>query len=371
MLGRRAMLFRSRYLLGITLLCYSCHKVPKHSLVKVSFEKTMVRMGEMVHVIVEGAPAVWTGEMVVNDKRHFQIDPKLTAVRVTFDNGFHGVQENTVTISLKDGKGEPLTKELEFQLTVTMPQFEVGQEVDQVGEAGNQGWVSVRAPNNASWVVGGVPDWITILDKPAAGSGILRYRVQANTSNDARSAAIVIGDVTYFINQDPATKVHIPFAENFTGVPTPVWELRPDGYSATRWVIEDFEKLRSVPEISPEGVEGGNSLVVNRKSEANQAWQSQIYMTRLDTAAGSRYRADYWVKAENAGPLWMVLAQRVEPYQPCAAIKREQVTPVWTKFSYEFSGGGERCGVDENRLSLYLGSLVGKVWISRFSIVRE
>ena len=364
---RSFLLLRCGCLVGLTLLFGGCHKG-----VKVSFDKTSVLMGDQVHIMVEDAPPGWTGALVVNETRHFQIDSKLATVRVTVDNGFHGVRDNTLKIDLTDSRsGVLLAHDLEFHLRVTMPQFQVAKEMDLIGEAGSVGSVSVRAPAGAPWVVRGVPDWVKIVAKPEAGNGTFSYAVDPNRSNQARSAAILIGDATYFINQDPSTSIHFPFAENFSGLPTPVWELSGNGYSPTRWGIEDFEKGRSTTELSSEGREGANSLIVNRASEAKEAWQSQIYLTRLETERGGRYRADFWAKAENPGYLWIIFSRRVEPYQPCTPIKREQVSAEWTRLSYDFTGGGDRCGVDENRLSLHLGRLVGRVWISKFSIVKE
>ena len=376
-MAQRYRLNRSVRLIGalvLPMLSTSCHsRETKYAPVKITVDKTSVKLGEEITIDLGELPDGWTGVLNVNKMRYFPIDSTHFPVRVNFENGFHVFSPNEIVITLKDlDSGKHIAEDTRFKIIAIMPTFTVAPDGDGAPESGQKGIIAVTGPPAVPWSVTGVPDWITIdSGETGTGKGTVRYTIAPSTSNEVRRANISIGDTVFVITQRPASRITIPFSERFAALPTQIFAISPNGESPTRWVIEDSQTPASALKITSEGPDRANSLVVERPNEAADAWRTQISLPRVDLKTGSMYRVSFWMKAQNPGLAWIAFEQRTAPYGSCGFSQRMWIPASWTRFAFDVAGGGNGCGIDNNRITLRLAALTGKVWISKFSVTGE
>jgi Domain of unknown function (DUF5666)/Putative binding domain, N-terminal/Viral BACON domain len=82
---------------------------------------------------------------------------------------------------------------------------------DDVGSAGGDGRIRVRAPRACSWTASSQSGWITITSGASGkGDGEVRYRVAPNTETHGRTGLMAIGSRTFMVRQDAAAPAPAP-----------------------------------------------------------------------------------------------------------------------------------------------------------------
>jgi hypothetical protein len=335
---------------------------------KVSIDKTAVKLGDEVHIKVDQVPAGWSGEVRINGLRHFPISSKLYALRVTNDNGFDIFPANQVVVTVKD-RATQASDEAQFQIIAQRPMLTLTPDGDAVWEFSHSGQIEVTGPADKPWSVKGVPDWITITQgQSGVGSGTVAYTVQPTNSAEGRSATLEIGDAFFSITQDGATSVRMPYTEQFTTLPSPVWLMDKTGHAPTPWVMEDPDKVMASTKLTSDGPNGSKSLLLNRSAAQREAWKGQMYLTRIQTQPGRNYKVSLALKAENPALAWIAFEQRAAPYSSCGFSEKMWVPEVWHDYTFRFQEKGQKCGAENNRLTIRYGTIAGKLWISKFSL---
>jgi len=242
-----------------------------------------------------------------------------------------------------------------------------------VNSQGGTGEIDVKAPPGFAWSVLGLPSWIAITHGAAGtGDGRVEYRIPENTSNQVRLAAFSIGDTTFEISQKRSPVIDVPFVENFRLPPIDVWDIPPKdpGSGPIQWVLDSQKGEETTMEVKAEGPDGGPSLLLERPQPASEAWRSQIYIRHINLRPGNEYAATLWLKAQPPGLVWLWLGQDTAPYHPCGLSEHMQATTVWTLQTVRFRSDGKGCGAENNRFAIQAGAISGKLWISKFSLVR-
>jgi hypothetical protein len=123
--------------------------------------------------------------------------------------------------------------------------------------------------------------------------------------------------------------------------------------------------------IAAEGPDGKNSLVLQKQQMDAQPWESQVFLPRLKVVDGARYRVSLRLKAEHPAPVWLTFGQRTSPYHGCGLDQKFDVAATWIEATAPFRVAGANCGADNNRLSIMVGRVAGKFWISGLSLTPE
>jgi len=91
----------------------------------------------------------------------------------------------------------------------------------------------------------------------------------------------------------------------------------------------------------------------------------------IEVKEGGRYNASMWLKAEIASPVGVEFGQRTDPHSNCGLFEILIVPTDWKQITVHFRAAGHACGADNNRLAIHAGKVLGKLWISDFSLTRE
>jgi hypothetical protein len=237
--------------------------------------------------------------------------------------------------------------------------------------------IVVNADASYSWSVSGAPAWMKIDGSSGAGSGKIFYSVSKNSSNQDRSAVLLIGDAVFEIKQNHLANLQIPYRDQFRypAPPPPVWELAQPGAvmkeSPTHWVWVKHSGQNPRLQIVAESPSEGKSLLVENLKGDPSPWAMQLFLPRIDAAPGIDYRLTVSIKAESADPISIGIGENEPPYGSCGFARTLQVTNAWTKYDLRFRLNGQRCEGANHRLYIGVGQIRGKVWISDFALTAE
>jgi hypothetical protein len=238
------------------------------------------------------------------------------------------------------------------------PSVQIRPRSDALGAEGGPGQVYVTANSGDEWVARPVTSWITIKSGARGeGDGVLHYDVAQNNSNQYRSGEIAIGEARYGVLQAPRPYVQIPFIEEFDAEPL-------------RWILEDHTRT-SVVRVAEEGPDGGSCLVLFKSKKDEKPYQTQLYLPGIRTEAGANYHLSLWLRAESPAQVWLSFDQKNKPFGPCGLWEPIAVPTAWTPFTVHFKVAGPGCGFEMNRLSLVVGSVSGRLWVSKVSVTRD
>ena len=246
--------------------------------------------------------------------------------------------------------------------------FHIAPEKDSVGAAGGWGRIYVTAPAGSRWRVNGAPDWIKFAGGVTGdGNVALSFQADENDSNEYRSAEIAIGKETFEVSQPRSSYIFIPLQERFAESPA-FWDTDADARS--RWVLANLTGARARAGITTDGPAGKNSLVIEKQADKNP-WETMLYVPRIKTDPGAKYRLSLWLKAESPSKVWLTFGQRTEPYHDCGLDQVVEVSPAWKEVALPFQVKGEGCGADNNRLLIQIGKITGRLWLSQLLLTRE
>lgn len=344
----------------------------------VTIDKKTLRMGQEIEIKTADVPEEWSGELLVNSLRHFAIESKVYRLKATVENGFT-VGQTELYILLTDLKGRqiPLPHGGRFQITVTQAAVSIDRESRNVAPEGGSGSLTVSAAAGYEWSVTGVPDWIKITSgEKGSGNGTVAYAVTENTTNNARSAVLTLGDSTFVVTQMRPSAIQLPCREMFkySTPPPPIWSLMmPRGAtkpvdSPVRWYYDHRAEAVGSISIKPEGPHDSNSLLIERTKADSRVWAFQLILPHVRIQKGAQYKLSVWMRAQNPGTVSMSLEQSASPYGPCGLGRTVMVSKEWAEYDSSFRVTGAGCEVDNNRFSFGIGQIDGKLWIADFSL---
>jgi hypothetical protein len=176
-----------------------------------------------------------------------------------------------------------------------------------------------------------VPDWITVTKEVIAGiETVFHYQAAENHSYKHRSAAIAIGDAKFELTQWGSPYVAVPF-------------------------------LRRLHQSSDTRLGNARRRIENR----------EISRRTVEVKEGGRYSASMSLKAEIESPVGVEFGQRTDPHSNCGLFEILSVPTDWKQITVHFRAAGHACGADNNRLAIHAGKVLGKLWISDFSLTKE
>jgi hypothetical protein len=285
-------------------------------------------------------------------------------VRVTQQNGFHPLTPNNLTVTVYQGTKDPVARE-KFQVTALAPQVILNPEQDTALDEGHPGRIEITAPAATGWTVSGVPPWMSITSGlNGSGDGTVLYRIARNPEYRARSATLQIGDATFLITQQPALDIKIPYTDLFDAPPA------REAAGGTLWILQSQDKGMKMS-VSSDGPANARSLAIDQMTRQEQLFDTQIFLPRIQTQRFGSYVATVSLKSQTPGMVAMVFEQRIDPWEACSPQENFPVETEWRTFTYHFKGGNPGCEIDKNRLSIRLGAMSGKMWISQFSITPD
>jgi len=232
----------------------------------------------------------------------------------------------------------------------------------------------VTARTGYRWSVSGAPDWIKITSgAQGTGNSTVSYTVDENTTNEARSATLTIGDTIFEISQSRPATIQLPYYDNFhyNAPPPPIWtqvRKRRVLESPKGWLIDEPFGKHSALSMTAEGPKGGNSVVIEKKADP-RAWSTLMLLPAISVKEGETYKISTWMKTQNPGPVTIAFGQRSEPYGPCGLSHTFWVSKDWAAYAVPFRVTGVNCDAANNRLSIEVGQIGGKLWIANFSMV--
>ncbi len=345
---------------------------------KVALDKTVVKMGEEIQIHTEQVPVGWSGELLVNSLRHFQFESRLYRLKASVDNGFNPEGPTKLYILLTDPTGSqiPVTNGGHFSIVVAPSAVILDRRSRNVEAEGVSSHLSVTASPGYHWSVGGVPSWIKIGSGiEGSGNGTISYTVEENTTNEARSARLTVGDAAFEVSQLHPPEIQLPYHDNFhySATPPPVWSLIKKGgtmESPVHWVLDEQPGLRSIMSIEPKAPKGGNSLLIQKHADPRH-WAAQLFLPGIKMQEGGTYRVSAWMKAENPGSVAIAFGQKSAPFRTCGLDHVFSVSKNWTELTVPFRVTGQGCDASNNRLLIEVGQIDGKVWIANFSLAQS
>ena len=347
-------------------------KAPPSSAI-VTLDKNVVRFGGELRVRVENVPQIWSGEVLVNSLRHVSFDSQEFVLKATVRNGFNELGPTDLYFLLSDQKGRelPLANGGRFRVNVTPSAVKLDMESRIVKVEGvSGGKILVAAARDTNWSVEGVPDWIRINSgAKGSGDGTVVYTVDENTTNHARKATLTIGDATCEFSQARPIEIQIPYHDDFrySTPPTPIWIRALVLDSTDRWTVDEPGGKRATWTIANEAPKGGRSVLIQKAADP-RAWATQMILPSIAMKVGNSYTVALWMKAEMPGPVSITFGQSTEPYQSCGLSHTFQVTDSWAEYKAPFRVSGSRCEPANNRLSIQVGQIGGKLWIAGLSM---
>lgn len=341
---------------------------------KVTLDKSALKLSEEIQIRVEQVPEHWSGELMVNSLRLFVFNSKLYRLKATVANGFNPEGPTDLNILLTDSKGYgiPVANEGRFRIEVKRGAVSLDRDSRNVEPGGTWGQLSVTANAGYHWSVGGAPEWIRITGAEGSGNGTFAYSVDENTTNETRSATLTVGDASFEVSQLHPLAIQIPFRDTFLySAPPPnigtLVHLKNNIESPVRWVLDEQPGIRSTLSIQAEAPKGGNSLLIEKHADP-RSWATQVVLPDIQVKDRESYKVSAWMKTENPGLIWIGFGQRSAPYGPCGLAHVFWVSKVWTEYAAPFRVTGAGCDATNNRLSIQVGQIGGKLWIADFSL---
>ena len=245
---------------------------------------------------------------------------------------------------------------------------------DRIDPAGDWGRIYVSAPPGRFWHTRHLPHWMTLTSRGSGnGSGIIEYRLDKNASGKDRLADIPIGDSLFRLVQPHFPYVYFPFVETFinrnTRAPSGGYSYLPQ---PSRWHLEDSPGGNTRLSIVPGGPDGHDSLMVDRSDPPDaDPRATAIYFPGIDLQEGAGYRLTLWLKTEYPSEVSIQFGQATAPGQSCGLDRPVDATTDWRKVAMWFRATGQGCKGASQRLSIELGKIAGKLWLSQVVLSRE
>src|SRR5262249_54167854 len=153
----------------------------------VSVDKTVVKLGDEIHIRTDHVPKGWSGEIEVNSfENRFALHSALYYLRVTRKNGFTTTAPTDLWISLKDPTGREIPIAHGggwIRFTVKPDVYQLNPDSSEVSAEGGAGQIKVTAPQGAQSTPQGVPDWVRLASGVDFASETIRYTVAENASH--------------------------------------------------------------------------------------------------------------------------------------------------------------------------------------------
>jgi hypothetical protein len=343
-----------------------------------SVSPSEVTLGQEVLVNVDHVPDGWSGSIAVNSAQRFAFTSQPYRLKAIVENGFnrHGMTSIAVTLLDRNGAQLPFKEGNGHYQVFTRTQVNMHPESQVVEPEASSRAVTVEAVPGYDWIPRDVPDWITITSGArGTGDGRIDYDVSANTTNQARTAKLAIGDTVFEIRQRRPNAVQIPYRETFTSLapPSPIFMIDQsqddlDPQASWKWFFEEQPGRHSTVTVGPEGPDGVNSLIVQNGTRDQRAWATQLELPRIAVEAGARYVLSVSMKADVPSPVSISFGQRTEPFRNCGLFETVSVTGTWNTFTIPFRPAGPGCGAVNNRLSFETASIGGTLWIANVSL---
>jgi len=238
------------------------------------------------------------------------------------------------------------------------PWFQISPASDTLDEESGTGQIHVTTSSDRGWVVQSSAPWISIMSsRQGMGDGVVTYALATNRSNEGRRADILIGEKRYPVFQRGTRDVQIPFVDRFNAPPE-------------RWILEDYSGRSAMTfDLTSDG--DRSALILSKPARDRDVYQTQIYLPRIDTEPGGEYQLSLSLKADPPGSLWVAFSQRTAPFKTCGLSEALTVPASWKSFVVRFTPSAPDCGADKNRLSLEVGHLSGRLWVSDVSLTRQ
>ena len=382
-LSKHMQTIRTGLCLVASLLFVSCKTskpAPVRASTSISLDKTAVKLGDEIRINLTRPLQGWSGEATINTFRAtLPIDSQNNVVRATRENGFSTLAPTEICVALKDAAGRDVTVSNRcVRVSVSSPLYHLQPESGSVSSSGGSGRIEVEAPPQEEVNLGNVPDWITAAKVPKLGVDEIRYEVAENPSYKVRSAAIMIGDARFELTQWGSPYVSIPFTADFTTVPIAVWELVGSELKIGKshdappeWVLDDQPNQNATVAVSRDGPSGKSALIVERPLNSHYAWMTMVCLPGIRTEDGGKYTVSVWLKAEFAAQIGLEFGQRTDPHDNCGLFQLVDAGTDWKQVKAHFKASGRNCGADNNRFMIQAGRVLGKLWISGFTLTKE
>ncbi len=320
----------------------------------------------------------WRGDVTVNSNHHFSVDGKVIHLKTIPSNGFTAGEQAEIYVLLTNQHGHPIPVTIggRFRVLVIPRAVTLDNPGRSVEAGGTSGSFRVEATPGNKWSVTGAPDWVRIDPaKTGPDQGSVSYKVQANVTNDDRSASLRIGDATFEITQAHLPVIQIPFQDSFgyTTPPPPYWMLLPPGAathgdSPVRWTWDEQPGQRTVLSLTKESPSKGTSLLITKPAQDTRDWAMQVFLPHVNLLVSAEYNLAVWMRAENPGPVSLLFGQNTEPYRGCGLYRTVAATESWQQFEARFRVPGNNCDSGNNRLTIQAGRIRGKLWITDLSL---
>ncbi len=345
---------------------------------RITLDSDRVSNGGEFHLVIDQVQNDWRGEVTVNSLRHFPLDKKDFRLKAAESNGFKVGEASEIYILLTDSRGRqiPATNGGRFRVMVTQVAVTLEAESRNIGPDGGAGSIHVTAPPKYKWLVKDVPQWVSIdAAKTGPDKGMLSYVVSPNVSNEGRSATLTVGDAVFQLTQARSRITQIPFRDSFQFMAPPpaLWDLMPKGGtvaadSPVRWTWDQQAGHDTKLGLTRESPAKGSSLLISRLTPDSRDWAMQLYLPHINFSPGVQYKISLMMKAENPGPVAVLVGQSTKPFKGCGLYSFFNVTREWKKFETNFQINGQHCEAMNNRLDIQAGKLRGKLWITELSL---
>ncbi|HUQ72082.1 MAG TPA: hypothetical protein VM165_21315, partial [Planctomycetaceae bacterium] len=351
---------------------------PAATLVLNSNDQNSVALGRDVVLEIGNVPNGWSGAISVNAAQRIEFRSSPFRLAATPENGFKRSGVNNLTVVLLDRNGVEVPvkgADGRYQI-ITVPNVTVRPE-SQIAEAEPHSRTIVVAGRfGYEWAVSGQPEWLTIRSGASGtGDGKIEYDVHRNTTNEVRSARLLMGDASFEIEQRATVSTHIPFRERFSSRVPPggVWMLdkRDHGEeveTTSRWFLDEQPGRHSAVTVESGGPGESNSLVIRSSPADTRPWATLLELPEIVVETDSSYVFTVFLKADVPGPVTISFTQRRPPYQNCGLSQAVSVTQDWTAFALPFKVTGVSCGAKDNRLALGTGRIDGTLSIANVSL---
>jgi len=190
-------------ILGLSLLLSCCSK-PQAVQSTVSLDPPNAKLGATVRLRVVPAPENWSGQITVMNATVVHVDSGNPSFALTSRNGFTENGNTDLFVTLVDPKGYeiPLTNRGRLVLQVIQSSVTVEPSSEEVSPTGGSGAIHVTAADNYRWSAASLPDWVEITPATqGSGPAIIQYKAAPNTTGQARTAHIGLGDAVLEIIQ--------------------------------------------------------------------------------------------------------------------------------------------------------------------------
>jgi hypothetical protein len=98
---------------------------------------------------------------------------------------------------------------------------------------------------------------------------------------------------------------------------------------------------------------------------------TMVCLPGIRTEDGGKYTVSVWLKAEFAAQIGLEFGQRTDPHDNCGLFQLVDAGTDWKQVKAHFKASGRNCGADNNRFMIQAGRVLGKLWISGFTLTKE